>query len=268
MAKTVEELKMEAKEKLNQSQQNQQLSSKELEEAKSKIAFLEAKMKVLEEQSSKSLLNAEEKKLEEEARKLSEQEEALRNEADIEKTLNEILKNEKNPMRSQDDENEKELSQKEFLSILGETVGKALDAQSKLNEAAVAKRLTATNNQVDAMRKVMVEFLSGLSVQNARSRFPDFDKYGEATQKIHAAHPTLSPEQAYLLAKQEAASKSAADERIETERPSEPTPWTPDRPFSTSRDVSEDSRIDGNPRQRFRSQISAAIDNVLAQKQR
>jgi len=266
MAKTVEELKKEAKEKLEKekkaSPQNE--TSKKLEEANSKIAFLEAKMRVLEEQSNKNLLSEEEKRLEQEAERIRQNEEALKQETDIARILNEALKEEP----SQKEQSE-ELSQKDLVGIMADTVGKALDAQSKLTMGEMDKKLVESNKQIAAMQKVMIDFLSGMSVERARSQYKDFDKYSAAAQKIHASHPTLTPEQAYKLAKAEEESKQPSKDELETEKPTEPPQWNPGRPFSTSRGSAgseETGAIEGNPRQRFRQELSSAIDDYLAHK--
>jgi len=268
MANTVAELQEDAKRKMANEKKNQpdpQDTTKKLEEMMSKVTFLEAQNKILQEQSNKNSLNEEEKRLEQDALRMKKEEEALRQEADVARILDEALKTEK---PSADAEKE-ELSQKDLVGIMAETVGKALEASSKLTMSEMDKKMQGSNQQIAAMQKVMVELLSGMSVNSAREKFPDFDKYSEAASKIHAQHSSLSPEQAYQLAKAQAESTQPDKNKVETEKPSEAPAWTPDRPFSTSRgsDLSENEhRPEGNQRQNFRQELSSAVDDYLARK--
>ena len=272
MGKTVEEMKEEAKKKmqdLKNLKPNQPSADQKYEEAMSKIAFLEAQTKVLSEQLDKRSNSEEEMRLAKEAEALKKNEEALRQEADIAKILNEALKTE--PAKKASEDEPEEISQKELAGIIAETVGKALDASSKLTIGEMDKKLQASNVQLAAMQKVMVELLSGLSVNQARSQHPDFDKYREAASKIHQEHPTLSPEMAYQLAKAQAESIQPDKDKIESEKPGEPPAWSPDTPFSTSRgseSSEEKHQAEGNSRQRFRKEVSTAIDNILARRSR
>lgn len=266
MAKTVAELQEEAKKKLKD--QNQKPNDQEtISELKGKIAFLTAQTTALQEQSNKNLISEEEKKLAQEAEALKKNEEALKQEADLVQILDEALKTEP-PAKDAD---EGEMSQKELAGVIAETVGKAMDASSKLTMGEVDKKLAESNKQLGAMQKVMVEFLSGMSVKNARDKYSDFDKYSEDAQKIHQAHPTLSPEASYQLAKAQKESAQPDKDKIETEKPSEPPQWSPDTPFSTSKSSDssdEEHRPAGNPRQKFRQDLSSAIDDVLARREK
>lgn len=273
MAKTVAEIQEEAKKKIQdqKNQQNQkqdqqkQPDQNQVSELQGQVAFLKAQIQNLQEQSSRSLISEEEKKLEREAEAMRKQEEALRQEADIARILDEALKTES---QARGDQGEA-MSQKELALTIADTVGKALDASSKLTMGAMDKKLADSNKRLEAMQHVLVELLSGMSVNQARSQYPDFDKYAEEASKIHQANPTLRPEQAYLLAKAQAESAQPDKNKIETEKPSEPAPWTPDRPFSTSRDssLSEESNQTGASGKRlFRQQLASAVDDYLARR--
>jgi len=113
----------------------------------------------------------------------------------------------------------------------------------------------------------VIDLLGSMSVENARKKHTDFDKFAEGAREVHSAHPSLSPEEAYLLHKAKKASEQPDKDKLETEKPSEPPQWTPDRPFSTSRESAssdEEHLPDGNQRQNFRRELSSAVDSYLA----
>jgi hypothetical protein len=270
MGKTVAELQEEAKKKIQdqkiQDQKNQPDSQKELEEAKSQIAFLTAQATALQGQLDKSSSSEEEARLAQEAENLKKQEEALKQEANIAQILDDALKTEPGRVAEAGDN---ELSQKELAGVIAETVGKALDASSKLTMGEMDKKLAESNKQITGLQTAVIELLGSMSVENARKKHDDFDKYAEGAREVHSSHPSLSPEEAYLLHKAKEASKQPDKDKIETERPSEPPQWTPDRPFSTSREstVSAEEHLpDGNPRQKFRHELSSAVDSYLARR--
>lgn len=270
MAKTVAELQKEAKEKLEkqkQSSEGKDDPQKKASEMEAKVAFLEAQTKALQEQLDKRLTGEEEEKLEKQAEALRRQEEALRQEADIARIMDEALRSDK----KSEDEDAESMSQKELASVIAETVGKALDASSKLTMNEVDKKIQELSKQNAGLQKVMIELLSGMSVERARNQFEDFDKYREEASKIHRSHPTLTPTQAYHLAKAQAESTQPDKDRLETEKPNEPPVWSPDAPFSTSRSSAlredEDQPVEDS-RRRFRREISEAVDAVLARRKK
>ncbi len=272
MAKTVAELQEEAKKKLAQDQKNDtkpQSDASKYEEAMSKIAFLQARETALQEQLNKSSTNEEDARLAQEAEKMRKEEEALKQEANIAQILNDALKTE-TPARNAEDGTE-ELSQKDLVGIMAETVGKAMEASSKLTMGEMDKKLAESNKQLTGLQKVVIDLLGSMSVENARRKHTDFDKFAEGAREVHSTHPSLSPEEAYLLHKAKKASEQPGKDKIETEKPSEPPQWTPDRPFSTSR-VSKSSdeghQPEGNPRQNFRAELSSAIDGYLTRQQK
>lgn len=271
MAKTVAELQEEAKKKIQDQKTatKPQTEASKYEEAMSRIAFLEAQETASREQLNKNLLNEEDARLAKEAEKMQKEEEVLKQEANIAQILDEALKTE-TPARTAENGSE-ELSQKDLVGIMAETVGKALEASSKLTMGEMDKKLAESNKQIVGIQKVVIDLLGSMSVENARKNHPDFDKFAEGTREVHSAHPSLSPEEAYLLNRAKEENKQPDKTKLETEKPSEPPPWTPDRPFSTSR-ASESSdeghRPDGNPRQNFRNELSTAIDSYLTRQQK
>ena len=199
MAKTVAELQEEAKKKMQEKKDQSSNQPNKIEEATSKIAFLEAQTIALQERLDKRSINEEEVRLEKEAESLKKQEETLKQEADIARILDDTLKAE-SPRRDSEDGNE-ELSQKDLVGIMAETVGKALDASSKLTMNEMDKKLTASNTQIIGLQKAVIELLGSMSVESARKKHADFDKFADGARDVHSAHPSLSPEEAYLLHK-------------------------------------------------------------------
>jgi len=114
------------------------------------------------------------------------------------------------------------------------------------------------------------DLLGSMSVERARGKHEDFDKFAAGAQEVKNAHPSLSPEEAYLLHKAKAAAEVPDKEKLESEKPGDPPAWTPGRPFSTevrASELSDDAHAQQrNPRQAFRQQLSDAIDAHLSQR--
>jgi CRISPR/Cas system CSM-associated protein Csm2 small subunit len=266
MAKTVAELQEEAKRKMQEKKNENQNELNETAQLKEQVTRLEAQTIALQEQLSKNSRNEEEMRLAQEAEALKKQEEALMQETNIQKILDEALKTENAHQMNQDEESP--LSQKELASVIAEAVGRSVEASTKLTEVSMDKKLAESNAQIVGLQKVMVDLLGSMSVEKARGKHEDFDKYSDGAREVLRTHPSLSPEEAYLLHKAKEASK-VPDEKVQSEKPNEPPAWTPDRPFSTERREREsfdDGASHGNKRRNFRQQLSAAIDEHLSRR--
>jgi len=268
MAKSIAEMMEESKKNRKENVENQDKKAPEkksqedlLKEATAKILFLETQDKVLREQLQLSMSASEEKLLEREAEKMKLEEEQLKEETNLQRILDEALKSE----RKDPDGEAIPLSQKELVSVIAEAVAKATDATAKLTAKEMDKKLTETNTQIGGMQRVLIELLGGLSVGQARSKYEDFDAYSEDASRIRRSHPSLSPEDAYLLAKAQKVSTQPDKKKIESERPNEIPVYSSSRGRESNE--GEEKREHRNPRADFKDAVSAAIDKVLAGRQ-
>ena len=268
MAKSIAEMMEESKKNRSKNVENQDKKPQEkkseadrLTELEQRNQFLETQDKVLREQLQLKLNASEEILLEQEAEKIKKEEEQLKEETNLQRILDDALKTDK---RDSDGE-PTPLSQKELVAVIAEAVGKATDATAKLTTKEMEKKLSETNTQIGGMQKVLIDLLSGMSVGQARSEFPDFDEFKEDAARIHRSHPSLSPKDAYLLAKAQKASGMPDKKKIESERPND----IPIYPSNKGRELSErnESNAPKNPRADFKDAVSDAIDKVLAARQ-
>ena len=167
-------------------------SNPEVEFLKSQVADLQQRLQQRESASDEA-------RLEKEAERLRAEEAALKEEADLRKTLKDMLP----PASSQPvDEfsQPKELSQKELLGIMAEAVAKASEAQSKLLMSEVSKLVRGSDEKITRTQKAVVDLLAMVDVGRARSQFADFDTYKEDVGEI-MQRTNLDSTEAYLLAK-------------------------------------------------------------------
>ena len=246
------------------SNENQSQLAELLAEQKKANESLLLQVRLLQEQLNKGKSEDEEKKLQSEAEKIRKDQEALLEEANLRKVLAEASKVGSREEGSDFDE----LSNKEVLEVLSEALGKSLEAHAKLTKNEIAKSLTSTNEKLDGTQKVLMQLMAGMSVNQARGKFSDFDKHKEAIGKIISAHPSLTPEDAYLLAKAQEASKVPNKAQAESERPN----LNPESLIFSNQEETEEEELESetaqgeitNPRVAFRDAASKAIDKVLA----
>jgi len=203
--------------------------------------------------------------LEQEAEEMKKNQAALERDADVKKALTDAFSPAKTGVAS-----DEELEQHELINIFGEALGEAQKAQENLVLSKISDLVKDQDSKIDAIRKTVLELITGLSVKSARDSFSDFNDVQDDVQKIMSSS-YLNAEDSYLLHKARLARRSSGSSP-ETERPGRP-PSIGSRDLYVQRgsDFEEDegsSRVPPSPRQVFRDAVSNAIDKTLANRQR
>ena len=222
---------------------------------------------LLQEQLQQKKSVDEERQLESEAEQVKKQQAQLAEDANLRSILAQATRPD-----SLGDRDIDELSQKDMIDIVANSVGKALDAQSKLMEQKLSEMLKPTNERLNGTQKALIEMMAANSVKKARDQYQDFDEYREDVGRILQENPMLSPERAYVLAKAEKSLTTPAQREVASERPNNATPY-----LQPHQDENAESYEDEEPteepsgistRRDFRDQVSKAIDKVLAGRQK
>lgn len=198
--------------------------------------------------------------------KIQQEQAKLKEEADLQKLLNDATQPSKIGVESVD-----EISQKDMINILAGTVGKALDAQSKLMEQRTAQLVSGLTERIDGTQKVIMEMMARGQVSKAQEKYKDFGEYREDIKKLLTENPNLSPERAYLLAKTEKSMLTPPQQRTETERPVNAPSYYPNTEEEEVEELEEEvedertSYVD--PRKAFRDAAMKAIDKVISARQ-
>ena len=243
--------------KLREQQNPKEQSSKEPQVDQEK-EFLKAQVASLQEQLQRSDRASEEAKLEREAERLQQEQDALREEADLRKTLKDMLP----PQQTDELGQPRELSQNELIGVMAEAVGKATEAQGKLIMGEVSKLVRGTDDKVVRTQKALIDMMAMIDVGRARSQFSDFDAYKEDVSEI-MGRTNLDTTEAYLLAKAKKESLTPPGSPA-SERPSQPPAIGPREPSACSEREEERYPEIRNPRAEFQQAASDAIDKILA----
>lgn len=198
---------------------------------------------------------------EKEAEVIKKEQAALAREADVKTTLAEAFAPSKTGLKL-----DEELEQHELISIMGDAVGSATKAQEDLILTKVADLIKSQDDKIDATRKVILELVTRLGVERARTSFDDFDNVRSEVKDIMIASG-LDAEDAYLLHKARIA-RSGLPNAPESERPEIP-PSAPSREeYLAPRTNKEQSRVPTSAKQAFKNATAEAIDKVLAARQK
>ena len=256
----------------NQSDTNDQnKSSPQLTERE---RFLTEQLDLYKQQLLQRQTETEEKKLEKQADALREEEKALIDQTNIVDLLRDSFKE---PVRTQDEltgQETQQLNQREMLSVMGEIVGNALEANQQLVLNKVAELVKGSDEKIVGTQKALMGLMSHISVAEAKGNHDDFDTYKEDMVTIMGKTSGLTPEQAYLLAKAQRGAKVPDRNQIETERPDsfvsrsdgyDEHDYHDDR---NERHSDRERNLPRNPRADFKRATSAAIDKVLAARNR
>jgi hypothetical protein len=227
--------------------------------------ILKAQLTLLQEQLKQKSDAEEQKRLEMEADRLRQDEEALREEADLQKLLGTAFPTA--PAQSSYDGEPQALDQKQMISIMGEAVGKAMDANTKLIETKMAKILNDRDNKIDETQKALIGLMANMSVNEARSVHKDFDEYKTEVRDILGRVTGLSPEEAFLLAKAQKQSSQPEPNVMSSERPHNAVVRS-ETHGSSPREQYEEPTRPVSSRRRFQDACSAAIDKVIAARAR
>jgi len=256
--------------KKKKDQQNQPpASAKELEEMRTKYASLEAQTKLLQEQLLLKRSDDEESKAQQAAERLQKEQAALEQEADLRKTLSQAFP--QRSAKSDDDDGTEGLKLSEVTGVMADAVGKAIDAQSKLILSKVGEMMKRTtgelDNKISGTQQALIKLVAGLSVDQAKGQYKDFDEFAPDIRELLSKTQGLSPEDAYLLAKARKASKTPSQQETETERPSQsmlPSSSRDNVPENEEPEEGEQGDHQLSARKVFRDAVSKAIDKQLA----
>jgi hypothetical protein len=248
--------------KMKAKNENQMDSNQEKKPTPTETALM-GQVKLLQEQLHKIELDRDDVKLREEAEKLKKEKDALMREADLRGALSDAFTPDKTGKADVED-----LDQKELITIMADAVGSTSAAQGKLILKRVEEMMKETNEKILGTQKALVGLMAGMSVDQARSSFRDFDDYREDIGEILKSTNGLSPEDAYLLAKSRRAKNQATQGEVETERPSGST---------TVASSYQEKKISGgdegeseltSPKKAFKDAVRIAIDKVLAAREK
>ena len=247
----------------NQEEKKKEEKKEEPNLLTSQVEFLKSQVTHLQEQLTQKSDESSQQRLEAAAEKLKLQNEALEEEADLRKTLGTAFP--VGPKAVDEDGEPTSLDPQQMVSIMGEAVGKAIDASTKLLEGKFDKILASRDEKIKNTETAVIRLIAGMSVKEAQESNPDFDTYREDVASILSKTDGLSPQDAYLLAKSRRASTQPDAKKIESERPHSSVSRTEDFSTPPSREPAEDTRP-RNTRRDFRDACGKAIDEMLAKR--
>ena len=240
------------------------MEAKKKEEQKSpEMIAIEQENKLLKEQLNKLSSAQESLTLEKEAEKIAKETAALEAEADLRKTLGEEFSTVKAGLREGE-----ELSADQLVAIMADAVGVSSDAQAKLILKKVEAMMGKSDAEIKRTQKLLIELAAGISMNEVRSKNTDFDDYKTEIAGIMSVTRGLSPEDAYLLAKAKRSKGQPEQQQVESERPSTPPNASSSRDAYTHQHQSEDDEVKRSPRAVFKAAADAAIEKLLANRQR
>jgi len=223
--------------------------------ADQRAAFLEAQVQTLQEQLRQKSKDDSETRLLEQAEKMKLERAKLEEEANLQKILSDTFGVKRTP-----NDDLSQLDPREMIEIMGNAVGKAVDAQSKLLEAKFQESSQAQQAELKATQRALMELMGTLTVKEARSQYTDFDEYGTDIKQILSTTSGLTPEQAYVLAKAQKSARQPVGPQVDSERPT----VAPSMHSSENRNEREDEAKNLAPNRAFREAVYAAIDKTLA----
>jgi hypothetical protein len=229
---------------------------------KEQMELLQGQNQLLQEQLKQKNDADESLRLEQKAEKLKLEQAALEEEANLKRTLG--MLDLKPPKTELGDENE-QFDIQQLINGMGDAVGKAIEANNKLQEAKIAKLIQAQDDRSNVTQNALIKLMANMSVNEARSEHKDFDVYKDDISSILSKTQGMSPEDAYLLAKAKRQSLQPDATTLESERPHDYLSRSRERSnFTPPNREQEESRYRVQPRKQFADAVSAAIDKVVA----
>jgi len=232
-----------------------------LEQEKSKSTQMEARLKMLEE-SAHSKDSEEDKSVQALLDKLNDEEEKPVRKAKAKTTEVDSL------------------TPRQLLDVMAEVVDEALSNHSSSIEQSLSKKLEASQDgflkKLEGTQKIVGQLIGHLGVQEARTKFSDWDDVADDVHKEMNETPGLTLDKAYRLVKANRAAAGIPNDIVESERPSRSA--TRSSQFDSLRisgrkasaedegGRQEESEIRRQPRQDFRKLLSDKIDVVLARR--
>jgi len=159
-----------------------------------------------------------------------------------------------------------DLTNSEILNIVGDAFEQAIDAKASLAIQASEEKLQSLQGELEKITKYLLSKEASEGVQRARSKYSDFDTYKDDISKIFEQYPSISPDDAYVLAKIRKAGNTPPRHEVETERPDnfgtrrEP----PVRRQEKREEDSETKNIRINSRRNLRDLINEGIEKTLS----
>jgi hypothetical protein len=168
------------------------------------------------------------------------------------------------------------LSNRQLIDVIAKAVETAMAANAAKIKDEIGQTAAPSGEKVAALEKAVMGIYGTMMVQEARGKYEDFDKYQNEISKIMGETPSLSFEQAYLIAKGQAAGKVPAKKETDSEKPADfgtlpqgPGAIVPNASaMQTMADRGRAAR-EGGPAKSgivgFREILSAGIDEAMAE---
>jgi len=137
-----------------------------------------------------------------------------------------------------------DLTNRELINIIIDASSKSSDARSKQTAKIIEDRMKETNEKLVNTQRAIMQVLARIGIQEAKAKFPDFDKYREDISKEMSKYPNLDIEDAIILVKGRAAMTVPPKKQVESERPNMSIP---------QRETSETTVVDKKPAHRMSS---------------
>jgi len=113
------------------------------------------------------------------------------------------------------------LSNRQLIDVIAKAVETAMAANAARIKDEIGQTAAPSGEKVAALEKAVMGIYGTMMVQEARGKYEDFDKYQNEISKIMGETPSLSFEQAYLIAKGQAAGKVPAKKETDSEKPAD-----------------------------------------------
>lgn len=170
------------------------------------------------------------------------------------RSVSDVLGDTKASDLSNDDKFEN-LTNKQLLDLIATSVDKALENQKKQITDSINGAYAPAIKRVDDLEQLTMQVVAGLSVNETRAKFPDFDDHKADIKKVMEKYPGMEFKDAYLLAKANTAAKAPPKANTETEKPNSYA--TPPSPRTGQKREGNLTGIGG-----FRSAMQEALDNI------
>ncbi len=156
------------------------------------------------------------------------------------------------------------LSKKQIVDVICDVVEDALRKQQEYVKKDISESLQPELKKLSNVEQLAMKLVASMGVNDARSKFNDFDAFREPIGRIIDKYPNMSFEDAYLLAKSKSATKVPPAKMMETEKPVNTTA-VPGMSFSDRQDDRRNEINSGsaNGVLGFRQAVFSAIDKLI-----
>ena len=218
-----------------------------------KVTELQKQVELLNQQIEEQKTSDASQRLEEARQRKTEQDKKLTQEADIKKAL------------TKEGVDIDDLTPTELLSIVGDAFEQAIDAKATLAIQQADNKYDEVKGELTKVTNYLIKKEASDGVQNARSKYKDFDDFKEDMSVLFQQYPGMNPDDAYILAKSRKAGATPPKSEVETERPTSFATRTEKiEPTGRQQEVSSEPKL-GN-RRALRELINAGVEKALAAK--